>query len=351
MLTYNFYRTTKRQLMRAWSAKQRFPVAQWVKQLDELYSQSIKVHHKEAKKKKFEVVSAGLVQTRPSSRSSHTSYLEHGPVTILSPASDAALMSPAQVSRAGTPRDLTSPGLQTPMTPWAGGPRTNSPRASIASTIGASPFYSNSAARDSTISVDSFAMRAQNGGMASAVFPPEGGLGFPRPAFMAHRNSSLLSLPDVVGDRHDLKLQQVDQFFNDTNGEYYAEFDEMLDELSAANSTNDMCIEAFIKRSEKEWFSRYRDAKLGRTRDSSRLRSATNSRPSSRNGDRNESVVSRGRTRYRSTTPSGLARSVFELSPPSDDHVDDEFLLGDGYQAPTGLKKYVLPLTSVEIFV
>jgi alpha-1,3-glucan synthase len=41
-------------------------------------------------------------------------------------------------------------------------------------------------------------------------------------------------------------------------------------------------------------------------------------------------------------TPSSLARSVFEVSPPPDGGhhlVDDEFLLGDAYQAPTGLKK------------
>jgi alpha-1,3-glucan synthase len=161
---------------------------------------------------------------------------------------------------------------------------------------------------------------------------------------MSNRNSSLLSLPDVVGDRQDLKLQQVDQFFNDTSGEYMAEFDEMLENLSAQNSANDLCIETFLKKSEKEWFSRYRDAKLGRHRDSSRTRSPAPSRPSSRNGEgRNESVVSRGRQRHRSLTPSGLAMSVFETSPPPMGHaVDDEFLLGDGYQAPTGLKKYVL---------
>jgi len=339
-------RHDKRVVMRAWSAKQRFPVAQWVKQLDDLYGQSIRIHHKEAKKRKLEVVSNGISPSRPASRNSVVSYLEHGPVTILSPSSDSGRASPVPPSRMGTPtlRELASPGLTTPLAPWANGSRSNSPRASVASSIGGSQFYSNSAARDSTVSVDSFAMRAQNGGMASPAFPPEGGLGFPRPAFMQHRNSSLLSLPDVVGDRSDLKLQKVDQFFNDTNGEYYAEFDEMLDDLSAGNSTSDLCIETFLKRSEKEWFSRYRDAKLGRLRDSSRTRSVAASRPASRNGDgRNESVASRGRQRHRSTTPSGLARSVFEMSPPPGDP-DDEFLLGDGYQAPTGLKKCVVLL-------
>ncbi|KAK3689181.1 hypothetical protein B0T22DRAFT_168289 [Podospora appendiculata] len=336
-------KTQKRKLMRAWSAKQRFPVAQWIKQLDELHSQSIRIHTKEAKKKNLDVLSPSLNLTRPSSRASNITYLDQSQAHMLSPGAgpDTAGMFPGN----GFPRSA-SPGLRgfgspnnlpTPNAPWAGGSRTNSPRESVASSLN-SP-YGHNAARDSTVSVDSFAIRAQNNGVSSPGFGPDGGLGFPRPAFMANRNSSLLSLPDVVGDRQDLKLQQVDQFFNDTNGEYLGEFDQILDGLTAQNSANDMCIETFIKKSEKEWFARYRDAKLGRHRDSSRPRSPGGSRPGSRNGEgRNESVVSRGRQRHRSMTPSGLARSVFETSPPNY-AVDDEFLLGDGYQAPKGLKK------------
>ena len=341
-------RHSKRALMRAWSAKQRFPVAQWVKQLDQLHSESIRIHTKEAKKKKLDVVSPGLSITRPSSPASTSAYLDQGPgpQSMLSPGSgmDSGGLSP---SRPTTPtlRELAaSPDLQTPGAPWAGGgSRSSSPiRASIASTLGG--YFSNRGARESTISVDSFAVRAQNGGISSPGLGPEGGLAFPRAAFMntSHRNSSLLSLPDVVGDRQDLKLQKVDQFFNDTSGEYYAEFEEMLDTLTAQNSASDLCIETFLKKSEKEWFARYRDAKLGRYRDASRTRSPGGSRPVSRNGEgRNESVVSRGRQRRRSLTPSGLAHSVFEMSPPArgTHDVDDEFLLGDGYQAPTGLKK------------
>lgn len=331
--------------MRAWSAKQRFPVAQWVKQIDELYGQSIRIHHKEAKKKKLDVVNPGLHPTRPSSRASTPG--PDGPVTVLSPSSDAGTLSPGLSPGPGTPgfRGLASPNLPTPNAPWSFLSRSNSPRGSIASTINGGGLYANPSARGSTVSVDSFAIRAQNGGISSPGLPPDGGLGFPKPAFMSHRNSSLLSLPDVVGDRQDLKLQQVDQFFNDTTGEYYAEFDEMLEQLTASNSASDLCIETFLKKSEKEWFARYRDAKLGRLRDSSRTRSVAGSRPASRQGDngRNESVVSRGRSRHRSMTPSGLARSVFETSPPTamgaHNDVDDEFLLGDGYQAPTGLRK------------
>lgn len=322
--------------MRAWSAKQRFPVAQWVKQLDELYGESIRIHHKEAKKKKLAALSPSPNTTRPSSPTSSATYVES--IAAPSPGPDANLMPPSRATTP-TPRSLMTPDLPIPSAPWVAGSRSHSPRNSISSSNGAT-LYGNPTLRESTLSVDSFAVRAQRDGMSTPGPGPENLLA-PPPATLgqSHRNSSLLSLPDVVGDRHDLKLQQVDQFFNDSNGEYYAIFEEMLEGLTAQNSANELCIEAFLKKSEKDWFSRYRDAKLGRHRES-RMVSPANSRPSSRSGQgRNESVASRGRQRYRSATPSSQARSVFEVSPPSDRTVDDEFLLGDGYQAPTGLRK------------
>ncbi|GAB1318283.1 alpha-1,3-glucan synthase [Madurella fahalii] len=335
-------KAAKRALMRAWSARQRFPVAQWVKQLDGLYNESIRIHQKEKKKKKLDSLSPRLSPdvTRPSSRSSTGTDVEQSPLSVVSPGPDFNLLSPSPAATP-IPRALATPDLPTPSTPWAGRTRSNSPRASFTSSNGGS-IYGNSTARESTVSVDSFAIRAQKDGMPSPGLASDLGLGIPRPAFSPnHRNSSLLSLPDVVGDRHDLKLQQVDQFFNDSQGEYSAIFEEMLDGLSAENSAGDLCIEVFLRKSEKEWFSRYRDAKLGRHRES-RMVTPANSRPASRNGQgRNESVVSRGRQRHRSMTPSSLARSVFETSPPPGGVVGDEFLLGDAYQAPTGLKKFL----------
>ncbi|KAK4231915.1 hypothetical protein QBC38DRAFT_525729 [Podospora fimiseda] len=331
-------KTEKRQLMRAWSAKQRFPVAQWLKQLDELYSESIRVHNKESKKKKLESLSPGLGDTRPSSRNSNHQYVDQ---LAPSPGPEQSLLSPHGLTPTLRSVGGMSPDLPTPSTPWAGGVRSNSPRGSVASSLNGNSLYANPAAGGSSVSVDSFAIRAQRDGMASPAPGAEGGLGVPRPDFAQHRNSSLLSLPDVVGDRQDLKLQQVDQFFNDTSGEFYAEFEAMLENLTASNSASELCIETFLKRSEKRWFTRYRDAKLGRFREGNN--SPANSRPQSRNGSRSRdaSVVSRGRQRHRSITPSGLAMSVFETSPPPDEMVDDEFLLGKTYQAPTGLKRFL----------
>ena len=308
-------KSSKRELMRAWGSKQRFPVAQWTRNLDGLYSEAIRIHNKETGRKKLDSLTPSPSPTRasspPSSPSIMAMYLEPGSVSPVSPGPETCLL-PA------------IPGLAA---------RSSSPRNSTTSSVGAG-FFASPSALESTFSVDSFAIRAQKDGTASSEPAP------PRPTLgQSHRNTSLLNLPDVVGEKQDLKLQQVDQFFNDSSGEYHTMFEEMLGDLTVQNSANDMCIEAFVKKSEKEWFARYRDAKLGRHKES-RMASPARSRPPSRNGEqRTESVVSRGRRRRRSMTPSNLSGSVLEISPSPDRQMDDEFLLGDAYQAPTGLKK------------
>lgn len=54
------------------------------------------------------------------------------------------------------------------------------------------------------------------------------------------RNSSRLSVLDIVGDRTDDKLQKVDPFFNDSTGEYYRDFEQKLRGLSAKNSEGEL---------------------------------------------------------------------------------------------------------------
>ncbi|TIC95265.1 Cell wall alpha-1,3-glucan synthase mok13 [Colletotrichum higginsianum] len=318
----------KRALMRAWSAKQRFPVAQWIRQLDTLYNDSIKIHNKEAAKQKK---AGGIRNLTDSSLRSSVAVSEFG--AELTPTGSRAPSPLPPPSRIASPAGrINSPDLGTPNMPWSTIP--SSRRSSFSSSIGgrdsmlAPRDFSNG--RESMVSVDSFAIRAQND-ISSPQTPGFDGLGLPQPSFYKQqRNSSQLSLPDVVGDRHDLKLQNVDQNFTDKNGEFYAEFEEMLNDLTAKNSGNDLCIENFLKKSEKKWFARYRDAKLGR-RDHSRSRSPAPSRPGSSKGLGAKFDGERGRSR----TPSGLTgASRYDDSP-----VDDEFLLGDNYNAPTGLKK------------
>ncbi|KAK7744210.1 hypothetical protein SLS53_003731 [Cytospora paraplurivora] len=344
-----------RALMRAWSAKQRFPVKQWVQQIDALYDESIRISNKEASKKhrlggKTSMLSlhanaqdsadsrpgtpnAGLQISVSSPSAVHSSLLRN-----VSPGAPSPLPSPGLSTPTGmrSPGSLPSPGL-TPKFPWA----TLEPGS-----------MRNSAM--SVASFDSFAMRAQNDsslptspGFGPDASDPFAGLPLPQPSFyqQGNRNSSQLSLSDVVGERHDMKLQKVDLSFNDANGEFYAEFEQRLSNITAKNSITDLCIEEFLKKSEKEWFRRYRDAKLGLSaRDASRTRSPMGGRPHSRDGrdgkGRDSSVVSRGRQRHRSITPhSTITYADTEFGSPSGPDVDDEFLLGDGYKAPTGLRR------------
>lgn len=359
----------KRALMRAWSAKQRFPVKQWIKQIDSLYDESIRISSKEAAKGKKSLTSRSMLSLNtyahdaaPDTPGSGTPYGSRPgtpKVEISSPTmvrssllhsaspdlSSGGLASPQfeNQSRFSSASYNSigpgSPGLMTPKFPWTS--------------------LTPGSARNSAISVasfDSFAMRAQNEGGAppSPSFAQENfrdsvaGLPLPKPSFYqqsAANRSSQLSLSDVVGERSDMKLQKVDLSFTDANGEFYAEFEEMLASITAKNSHTDLCIEEFIKKSEKEWFRRYREAKLGikdKSREASRTRSPSNRRPGSRDGskNRNSSIVSRGRQRHRSITPhSTLTYIDSESGLPQDPENDDEFLLGNGYKAPTGLRK------------
>ncbi|EPS28157.1 putative alpha-1,3-glucan synthase [Penicillium oxalicum 114-2] len=136
--------------------------------------------------------------------------------------------------------------------------------------------------------------------------------------------SSVLSVDSVVGDKKDYKLQKVDPFFTDSNEEYYREFEKRLQDLNGSNSEQQLCIEQFLEKSEKKWFDRFRDARLGRNQSQTPLLQSS--------------------------------KAVKSESPPSSVNVDDsssheggmqerkqpdEFLLGDDYVPPTGLKKWM----------
>lgn len=363
----------KRALMRAWSAKQRFPVKQWVGQIDSLYDESIRISFKEASKKKKLTTSRSML-----SLNTYTNDSNHGPDTPggsrpSTPGLKVEISSPTMVRSSlmhNASPDISSSGMVSPGLPSSGlaspGLGGSTSRLSSASfnNIGSPGLmtpkfpWTNldpASARNSAISVasfDSFAMRAQNDGQmpTSPGFAPDNqrdsvaGLPLPKPSFyqQSSRNSSQLSLSDVVGERHDMKLQKVDLSFTDANGEFYAEFEEKLDGITAKNSHTELCIEDFLKKSEKDWFRRYRDAKLGiKSREASRTRSPMGKRPESRDGkNRNSSIISRGRQRHRSITPhSTLTYMDSEVGSPQGPDVDDEFLLGSGYAAPTGLRK------------
>lgn len=138
-------------------------------------------------------------------------------------------------------------------------------------------------------------------------------------------SASALSVDSVVGDKKDYKLQKVDPFFTDSNGEYYRAFEKKLDELNGANSDSQLCIEQYLEKSEKKWFGKFRDARLGRNQSPA---------PSTRFVKNGAGASSSGSISNDDTT--SRESGVPERKAPG-----DEFLLGDDYVPPNGLKKWM----------
>ena len=77
-------------------------------------------------------------------------------------------------------------------------------------------------------------------------------------------NMSVLSLPSVVND-HDqpnFHLQKVDPTFTDSMGYFTRHFEEQLTKLNKKNSISDYCIELYLMKSERKFFYMYNDAQL-----------------------------------------------------------------------------------------
>ncbi|CAI6336658.1 unnamed protein product [Periconia digitata] len=85
----------------------------------------------------------------------------------------------------------------------------------------------------------------------------------PTPRYPLSSRPSTLSLQAVVGEEKNYRMQNVDPFFTDSQGLYTKQFNSLLVNLDGKTSTNELCIEEFLTKSEKKWFGRFYDAKLG----------------------------------------------------------------------------------------
>lgn len=155
----------------------------------------------------------------------------------------------------------------------------------------------------------------------------------PQPASATTRglkSVSVLSLAEVKGSRTDYSLQKIDANFEDTNEYYYHAFEERLTKLDGKTSEGELCIEDYLVESEKAWFKRMRDAKLGRTPRNSRGPSPNPSlrSPSVFTGDTRVSSASEGYFDVPAEDGSGLA-------------LEDEFLLGKDYKRPWFLTRWM----------
>lgn len=154
-----------------------------------------------------------------------------------------------------------------------------------------------------------------------------------RRSVSSHRLSSAsqLSLTDVTHGRKDYNLQKVELNFTDSTGEFHDKFEAMLQEkLNAKTSESTLVIDDYLKLSEKEWATRYREAKLGRSKSpgvSDPRRYSQDGRPSY---DRRRSSGMDSRRNSSSSDAASNAGSVM-----------DEFLLGEHYVKPSILKRWL----------
>lgn len=134
--------------------------------------------------------------------------------------------------------------------------------------------------------------------------------------------AAFLSLGTVLQGKKDYKLQNVEPFFTDPTGLYYKAFEKKLSKLNGKSSEGSLCVEEYLTASEKDWFNRFRNVKMGKSPEST---------PAS-------SVFRLPLTRQNST---GSVANVDETDG-AEYNRGEQYLLQDDYQPPTGIKKVLL---------
>lgn len=342
-------KTEVREQMRARSALQRFPVAQWVEDLGILQTTAIKTHQKYSKPVP---IRAGNL------RKSVHSMLMTPPKIPDSYSDNASMMSKQSVVSKYMPSSWLGPGRKKREDSSQGSsrrpsnvesslmtrtPRGGRSRANTTTTIE----MTEEGSRRGRISPPSQApsiyqqptMPYQPNSTSPSIYQPSlrelqvaesslldanGSPGSLTPPFYvdSHANSTL-SLDSVVGNRVDLKLQAVDPFFIDQTGHYATNFETMLDSLDGKTSEDKLCIEDYLKKSEKQWYGRYHDAKLGKG---------------------NSPAVSIFQLPWADKSSSKVDQSGTSTPRLNNfDHEDNkQFGLSDEFEIPTGLKRLML---------
>lgn len=343
-----------RALMRARSGKQRFPVAQWVEDLEILQTTSIEKHAKCSKR-----------HDRSSWRISRGSTLVPESIRKVSSNSNNS----REQSRSRSSTVSVSPSRPTTADMRLTGPRTGLEHVVSATNLSFSlslrdiepnsdsdprrrplPAHADSRIIYSAISgVDDlepipgavhedYSLRlspfgapshlARSGTSTPVHFARSGtstpvlGAG-PEDGLLGRKDASasmmsLVSVDGITKENKNFNLQKVDPFFTDANNEYADKFKKRLADLNGKNSEDQLCIEEFLEKSEKDWFNRYRDVKLGKSPLPSPAQSVFRLRI--HESDRPETPP---------ITPGAEANA-------------EQFLLPNDYVSPTGLKRFML---------
>lgn len=301
-----------RAIMRARSAKQRFPVAQWKEDLEILQSNSIKIHDKKVARRRNGIASG---TTTPFGGSGWSTPNLPGWMT---PRSGWATPAGFATPRGGTPNP-SRPNTR-PASPVRGTAenspvvsRQNSFSLGTRSGPGHAPMYRNRSFSNSRPSLsrrnsaeqvagrprleriedeevhmteeDAREARAQAQYEARQPFPflsqdpfrnrehdiyspistpgiasPGGSTPFlPMPSA-----KSQVDLTKVLDEKLDKQPQELQPFFTDPTGLYYRTFERKLDSLNGKTSESALCIEEYLEKSEKQWFNRLHDVKMNK---------------------------------------------------------------------------------------
>jgi alpha-1,3-glucan synthase len=351
-----------RATMRARSAKQRFPVAQWKEDLEILQTASIKIHKKRMQyvNGKHTGVSSGKtsgwatpnlpgwmtprsgvdtprgtgtpVASRPNTRPSSPTH-EQVPANFQ--LSLGMRLGPGHVTGERHPRSNV-PSYYAQCSPHEEDPGIFGP---IPEEEYISQEQVDDAKRSSRIGNLSndfhFDLRdgtANRGGQTqrpdhNTYLSPAGTPGAQTPnngsySFLEHPHTSMgngilsgtasgtqtpLSTERVVDEKEDKTQQELTPFFEDPTGLYMRTFEKMLHDLNGKNSEKEYCVEEFLEKSEKAWFARLHHAKMNKVGTSSHSKGVT---------------------------PVGSVYEGVETEEPV-----SQFLLPDNYKPPTGLKR------------
>ena len=320
--------TQTRAIMRARSSKQRFPVAQWIEDLEILQATSIKMHQKVAHKRNSARMSIEEGQSYDGAVTAPGSVAPTAPNSELpsragsrpgshggsrvgsrasSPARDVTNHSQILQKRLRQIRRTRSGGLEHSSLDAVG----ESDSTDFANNKAlATQSRDTSPSRDDNIDTASTEVSHRNTGKEKRIpklrplhthsipptapstpgtmtpttpsralphtaSPPQpyspsvSGSATPAVSYDSYypvdNNRSVLSLHSVIGEQKGFKLQEVDPSFTDPTGLYTKMFEKMLSSLDSKNSENQLCIEEYLTKSEKNWFGRFYDAKLGRS--------------------------------------------------------------------------------------
>ncbi|KAL4965240.1 alpha-1,3-glucan synthase Ags3 [Aspergillus stella-maris] len=302
--------------MRANSAKQRFPVLDWVQKLEVLQRTSIKVHHAKNQKtvagslpeSQSEWDLSGMRQSsmlRPMSLQSSAQEALRGSVVPPHPSLLDLQAAEAQQMQADSTRNSSMLGRKLSLGRRAGpgqGRQTLKKKDPRDSQVLEPPSEGDSgeatdAEEDPTDTAQEIsheeAMAAVNltlespgntlpgfvtthsratsgvssratSGVSTLVSRDSSPVRAPGLVYDPRRNFSALSLPAVAAD-HDqpvFELQKVDPTFTDSEGHFTRRFEQLLTNLNKKNSSTDYCIEVYLMKSERKFFDMYTDAQL-----------------------------------------------------------------------------------------